>query len=535
MTQSTSLRRAKVLIVLLLLAGCGDGPLTCPDPGACGPDAGPTPDAGPGLSSDGGDAGPGEAPELRVELARSTVRMQPGGEDGFEVTVHRDGFVGDLRLSLEGLPSGVSAAPTTLPGVVASGWVTLGVGEEAAFGGPFPVTVVVESSDRAHHVEVPAALVIAGPPGSLDESFGIDGLSEPIRLPGWVGDLQLDSRGRTVIVGTSDDDSGPRLFLARITESGELDNGFADYGVWLDPEGGVSGGGMRVALVGDAPRVLAWRHMAGAWEERLVRAWDITGQPDLDFGEAGDWVASEDASAVASDGERLYVGGGRDLSVIESDGFVRTTTLDESVPSIRSMEFGRGALYAGFTTSVDAGSELPVLGRFTPEGRTDSSFGDGGVLRLTPAEDLRRHLVQELALLPDGGGCATPNHGSWEVPTQLIRFDAEGRLDTDFGEDGRISLDDDPGDVAGLAFDRDGRVLVLFMTWTASSGDTRELLRFTASGRLDHEFGVDGVLTLTGSETGFIQRMVHDPSVDRLVGCGLNEADDSVRCVRIWL
>lgn len=135
--------------------------------------------------------------------------------------------------------------------------------------------------------------------------------------------------------------------------------------------------------------------------------------------------------------------------------------------------------------------------RLLDDGSFDPDFGEGGVVRLPRPH---RAVAVSVDLAPDGGILL----GGWTDPRgipplrepQLTRLTSNGELDTAFGVDGWAQF---PGDgaldwVVDLATDPTGGILVA----PACLGcDVQShLVRFGANGQVDTAFGVDGLATV---------------------------------------
>jgi uncharacterized delta-60 repeat protein len=124
-------------------------------------------------------------------------------------------------------------------------------------------------------------------------------------------------------------------------------------------------------------------------------------------------------------------------------------------------------------------------------------IGDGIVTTAVGSAD---DYAQAIAVQPDGkvlvGGTATTTTDDFA----LVRYNRDGTLDTSFGSGGRVTTDfAGAGDVGrSIALQADGRIL---MAGYASNGATADfaLVRYNADGSLDTSFGIGGkVLTAVG-------------------------------------
>ncbi len=100
-----------------------------------------------------------------------------------------------------------------------------------------------------------------------------------------------------------------------------------------------------------------------------------------------------------------------------------------------------------------------ALARYTPDSALDSSFGSGGTVT-TPFERGSAY-AYALALAPDGRIVAAGVAGS---EFALARYNADGSLDTSFGDGGKVTTGFDPADVtddrvAEIVLQPDGKIV----------------------------------------------------------------------------
>ena len=115
--------------------------------------------------------------------------------------------------------------------------------------------------------------------------------------------------------------------------------------------------------------------------------------------------------------------------------------------------------------------------RITDDGKTDTTFGNGGFTRVGPITSRKRLLVQ-----PDGKILVS---GEQFGAAQVFRLTANGQLDPTWGGGDGKAVGADINGLAGMAFDSVGRLVV-----SGPGGVTR----FTPGGLLDVSFGVNGLL-----------------------------------------
>jgi uncharacterized delta-60 repeat protein len=165
---------------------------------------------------------------------------------------------------------------------------------------------------------------------------------------------------------------------------------------------------------------------------------------------------------------------------------------------------------------VTAGGRGDVeLARYLPSGALDTAFGSGGHLTvdLSDGGDER---ATALAVMPDGrivvGATAT---AGTDVDWIVARFRPDGRLDTSFGTGGVVRLDLGTGtgnDLRDLIVLGGGAVLAAgnINQGAALGGVNFAALRLTPAGQLDSTFGVGGVATVDfsgGDDRAFAARL----------------------------
>jgi len=237
-------------------------------------------------------------------------------------------------------------------------------------------------------------LVRYRPDGQLDRNFGNGGIVQT-RTGGesYVDAIAVQPDGRIAVAGSSvmDLGSGPTyVTLLRYTADGRLDASFGSAGMVLTDLGVGSEGASAIALQRDGKiLVAAW----GRGDFTLGR-FTTEGQLDTTFGDHGKVVTdlgSDDdvASTILLRGDgTIIAAGSRDtrfaLACYSSEGRLEPSfgTGGEVVTDFRGQNDAR------FITALQADGQLVALvtsrrgdfalRRFTAEGRTDVTFGNGG-------------------------------------------------------------------------------------------------------------------------------------------------------------
>ena len=171
----------------------------------------------------------------------------------------------------------------------------------------------------------------------------------------------------------------------------------------------------------------------------------------------------------------------------------------------------------------------------------DPTFGRGGVAGNALESDPQGFgtNIGLIETLSDGkiliGGTVFPGG---EPAVRVARYTPGGLLDTTFDGDGLSPLVDMPGGGGGEinvrgAIQSDGKILIAAVTTTAL-----KVLRFNADGSLDTAFGTNGVATVTGFGPN-VTEMVSLPNIDvddatgKIVLTGSEESGDSLVVARL--
>jgi len=155
----------------------------------------------------------------------------------------------------------------------------------------------------------------------------------------------------------------------------------------------------------------------------------------------------------------------------------------------------------GGTTTLDSALQACVVTRLLPSGAYDPTFGIGGVaLGKIDGWDCS---LDDIALQDDGKIVGVGSMGRLPEGSQgvLVRFDADGRVDTTFGAAGFATFRVDSFSQGwGVAIDARGRIVVAAQSirGDAQNESFRYLaLRYLSDGTLDPSFGTNGYVVTT--------------------------------------
>ena len=151
-----------------------------------------------------------------------------------------------------------------------------------------------------------------------------------------------------------------------------------------------------------------------------------------------------------------------------------------------------------------------VVAKLTPSGALDTSFGQGGQVRIpVKVGGDNQATASGITVQPDGkivafGTSQNSLSVSW---ASVVRLDADGSLDSTFGQGG-VSLvnfgyhGSQVNQSAGGAIQPDGKIVVFGSSGPQPFGTAMAAARLNADGSLDSSFGSGGISTVGGNRRG---------------------------------
>ena len=301
--------------------------------------------------------------------------------------------------------------------------------------------------------------------GKLDTTFGDGGkVSVEIGEGADVGRaVAIQNDGKIVVAGSTDGDGTSVDFgVIRLLPSGDLDEDFGDGGKVTTSFSDDADTPYAMLIQEDGKIIVAGDAQGGTSETGLdfaLARYNEDGSLDEDFGEEGKVMTPiaeasgrDSAYAIAFqevDGEQrlVAVGGEGDFSVAR---YLEDGSLDAS--------FGEGGKLSGLhgstigaaqAVAIDAENRVVIAGhamndfalvRLTTDGEPDASFGEEGRV-VTQLSEGNWDRAQGLAIEADGkliaGGWVYEGGGS-AGNFALVRYDDEGALDPEFGDEGVV-------------------------------------------------------------------------------------------------
>jgi uncharacterized delta-60 repeat protein len=337
--------------------------------------------------------------------------------------------------------------------------------------------------------------------GSLDTGFGVDGkvttdMGGGNRQEEALG-VAIQPDGKIVVVGytaiptTPPAPSLPPTFaLARYNSNGSPDTSFGSGG---RVSGNVNGNAYAVAIQGDGKIVVAGEVSFPStngldFSDFVVARFNANGSLDTSFG------ADVTGQVVTDIGQATN--GARNL-VLQPNGAI---------------------VVSGKPQGSSAGFDHTDMVRYLPNGLLDPSFGGGGKLTLAGAL-----LGEGLALQSDGkfvlaGSVTVGTFPASSTRFALMRLKADGSIDSPFGSAGTVNTAFSVNAAAaGVALQGDGKIVAVGTTVLAVNPNF-VVARYNADGSIDTGFGNDGNLSIDFGFTDVGESVLVQPDGKIVVG-----------------
>ncbi len=450
---------------------------------------------GQGGEPSGGTGGSESEEDPGLALtAPALVRVRQGEKVRVPIRVERKGRLeGELSVSAIDLPSGIVADPVT---------VLEDAGEEVMF--DLAAKAAAEQTHgRTLHFRVTGAdglrdevevrLVVAGPSGSLDKSFGGGGFAKVSSILSGVT-VATDE----TIWAAGNQDSGP-LRVYHFDHDGTPN--------WnIETKGRYSS-----SLGSQGERVFV--RFSGLGEENgdYLMAFGLDGAVDETFGDKGTLLLGpgmsnahlpihllSDGSGLAMNTERTVRFGpdGSELSGFKF--FYEPPTIMDHVTA--SAFDSKERVLFSFRTND---SRRYFVQRSRADGRLDTSFGESGLAEslsgVSSAAIAQTMVTQRILVRPDDSAIlfatSSPNverTDIYENEVALLSFSSKGELDEEFGVNGKVIVGNSFTPLSAFRSNT-GDIVVGYIP--GYTGEPR-LARYSDRGELDYEFGKDGYVNL---------------------------------------
>jgi uncharacterized delta-60 repeat protein len=306
--------------------------------------------------------------------------------------------------------------------------------------------------------------------GDLDPAFGSGGkvVTDFSNRSNGANAIALQSDGKILVAGSVLSAQGPPdIAVARYNTDGSLDASFGTGGRVTTDFIGQTDVASAIVVQPDGTILVAGTANMGSatqFDFALVR-YNSNGTLDSTFGTGG---------KVTTD----FNGG-----------------LDQAT-SIGLQTNGKIVL-AGFATAGDAHT---ALARYNTNGTLDTSFGDLSTGKVVTNINNTRDFANALAIQSDGkivvgGSTLVPMFGF--IMFSMARYTSGGSLDATFGSGGKVTTqvvfgDGEDDAIFALAIQIDGRIIA---AGQANFAQDFGMVRYLANGALDTSFGTNGIVT----------------------------------------
>ncbi|MCL2779774.1 MAG: hypothetical protein FWD73_17415 [Polyangiaceae bacterium] len=578
-----------VLFALLMMGAAG----ACATPFGEAPPPGGQGDGGQSNGSQGdgggqGDGGPTDngAENFRFNIDSSApLYIVQGISNSIPISIARTGATAsDIQVTVQGLPSGVVAAPLTIHSAESTGNLQINVPITMAQGALSGVTIQGQAVGAQVSNTGNLPLFVRGTAGSLDATFASSGrLIDVFGEQTSAADVLVSSDDHIYVIAGCTRSGANSTCIARLTSDGVIDPAYGSRGVaalvGLSPE---ANGGAGVLLSDGSIVVVGMIIGAGNYGSNTytpaygvvpadgnrananlaVNSLTQYGAPTsisynnvtpaiapLPNGEGG--IIVFDAADI---NDKPAIGALKITSNGVDDSFGQNGVALTSFPGASSFE-SRGVAVRPDGTIAIVGvipnpnviqGMLPVIEQLTSKGSPDPNFASNGQMLFDQLGDQlsittynpRTDGGKAIALLA-GGQVVAMFDGGNSYPSPMVAFAADGKtLDTAFGSNGVVSVPTGTILIPNVFVDNQNRLLVPSYTM----GFLESVSRYTADGSLDRSFGSAGKATqpmpsgLSEYNNGSIAARVQTSGRIVLLSNAVNSSNDQNITVlsRLW-
>ncbi len=314
--------------------------------------------------------------------------------------------------------------------------------------------------------------------GKLDTSFGTNGkVTTDFGYHAHIHSMALQPDGKIVVVGHTFTRRSDDFMMARYNANGTLDASFGTNGkVTTDFNGGFDYA-FGVAVQPDGKIVVSGSVTVGGTYDFGVARYNADGSLDTSFGTNGKVTTEFAPPQGKTQGDQSQA------LALQSDG------------KIVAAGYSYTSKPGGEVSSDFA------LARYNKNGSLDTSFGTNGKVTThfgNGNDRIYKLAVQPNGKIVAMGRSFSDTND--EVDFEVARYNPDGSLDTSFGGDGKVRTDLGYGEYGYAGgVQPDGKILVAGYLYDAALGDApashdQLVVRYNANGSLDTSFGGDGVV-----------------------------------------
>jgi uncharacterized delta-60 repeat protein len=300
---------------------------------------------------------------------------------------------------------------------------------------------------------------------SADPTFGTGGvLIRPLDSHVGVSSAAVQPDGTIVVAGNSWSPSGQDINVLRFTSSGTFDTSFDGDGKVTTDFGFFQGNVLYDTAIQPDGKILA---VGGVRTDFALLRYNSDGLPDTTFGSGTGKVRTD----MGSSGDTARA------VAIQTDAKM---------------------VVAGGSYDWDDNQCCFALARYNADGSLDATFsGDGKVVTgFYDGTGVSGDGAFDVVIQPDGKIVAAGNRWGNQSGFLVIRYNADGSLDTSFDGDGIVTTPLGPNaGAASVIIQPDGKLVA-----TGSSSNGFTVVRYNPNGSLDSTFDGDGIATTFTSQ-----------------------------------
>jgi uncharacterized delta-60 repeat protein len=365
----------------------------------------------------------------------------------------------------------------------------------------------------------------------------------------------VQSDGKILVAGNSSASGTDDFAVVRYNANGTVDTSFGTSGKVLTDLGSSSSDyANAIAVQSDGTILVAGSSDANDFGDFAVVRYNANGTLDASFGASGKVLTDLNSGswdqattmAVQNDGKILVGGsslmtGHRDFAVVRINA---NGSLDTSLNSNGKVLTDLGANFSEYINAMTVQSDGKILVagysdaagtfdfavvRYNANGSLDTSFNSTGKL-LT---DIGAGSYEEVyAMVQQSDGkilVAGSSDASGSEDFALVRYNTDGTLDTSFNSTGKVLTDlggttENP---YAMTLQSDGKILLAGRTNASGSSDIA-LVRYNTDGSLDTSFNLTGkVLTDVGSGSTDDASAIAVQSDGKILVAGSSDASGS--------
>lgn len=355
--------------------------------------------------------------------------------------------------------------------------------------------------------------------GTLDPTFADNGKLTANMGSGFdnAADILVQADGKLIVIGTASDGT-LKFLLSRYNSDGTIDGTFGTNGSTLVQVGTGDSYGVKGAFQSDGKIILAGRSWGGNYDRFACVRFEANGQLDESFADGGIFttffteVVNTLYDMEVQEDDKIILGGtaGGDFNVgyalvkLDSNGIPDIFfgengkvmyDITESIDELRCLVVkSNNKIIAGGYRSDTEKTLLPCLVQFNEDGTVDTGFGNQGMVIYSPGPGAA--YFTDLKITPEAVIVAGGNldyDGQYDF--MAAKLNEDGSPQTDFADNGFFTKDYEGNSesVSSIEIQSDGKLILIGYQGVWPDAEF-SLLRVTPDGHLDNTFGDNGLV-----------------------------------------